>query len=235
MQNVAVGECYGDVIKGLEKLGIKVTAIPSSDILANPERCHADLQLLHLGGSCFAVSDKNSIFCGELTKFGANFVVTENKLDIIYPKNILLNFIVTDKKIIGNMKYIDKNLKSYIDREGIIPIHVNQGYAKCSTAVVGENSFITSDITIANALQKQGLNILKINPGHIEMPGYDYGFIGGCCALIDKNTLVFTGDIKKHPNYIEIKSFLKNLNVDFISLAENKLLDVGGIIPITCL
>ena len=62
--------------------------------------------------------------------------------------------------------------------------------------------------------------------------GVDYGFIGGSSFKYNRNTLVFTGNIKLHPDYESIKSFAQNYNVELLSLTENTMIDIGSIIPI---
>ena len=66
----------------------------------------------------------------------------------------------------------------------------------------------------------------------IQLDGYDYGFIGGCCGFIDKNTLVFSGNVKLHKNYEDIKAFAGNYKVDVVSLSNEMLYDIGGILPV---
>ena len=66
------------------------------------------------------------------------------------------------------------------------------------------------------------------------LEGYPYGFIGGSCALFSPDTLAFFGDISKHPDYSNIRSFTKNHGVDIISLSNQELYDAGGIIAIKC-
>ena len=76
------------------------------------------------------------------------------------------------------------------------------------------------------------MDVLLIRKGYIELPGVDYGFIGGSSFKYNRNTLVFTGNIKLHPDYESIKSFAQNHNVELLSLTENTMIDIGSIIPI---
>lgn len=82
-------------------------------------------------------------------------------------------------------------------------------------------------------LPKNGIDVLKIDSGSIRLDGYDYGFIGGACTMIDDGTVAFFGDIKTHPNFRKIERFCIIHNVKIINLAENKpLTDVGGAVKI---
>jgi len=74
---------------------------------------------------------------------------------------------------------------------------------------------------------------LLIEKGSVHINKYDYGFIGGCCGLIDKNTLLFNGDLLLHSDFDKIKKFLYDNNVNFIDIKGKRLTDIGSIIPIT--
>ena len=71
-----------------------------------------------------------------------------------------------------------------------------------------------------------------IEKGSVRINKYDYGFIGGCCGLIDKNTLLFNGDLSLHSDFDKIKKFLYDNNVNYIDIKGKPLMDIGSIIPI---
>lgn len=144
-----------------------------------------------------------------------------------YPFDISYNAAELDGYIIHNLKYTNPEiLKLYnCDKR----IHVNQGYTKCNLCII-KNAAITSDEGIYNTL-KSKFDILKIRPGYIELPGMNYGFIGGATGFID-NTLIVNGSLKTHPDYHNIVAFVKNYNVDIAELNIGKLYDIGTIIPL---
>ena len=69
--------------------------------------------------------------------------------------------------------------KAAADSTILTKIHVKQGYTRCSLLPVDDRSFITSDAGIAKTLAEHDTDVLLIHPGHIHLPGFDYGFIGG--------------------------------------------------------
>ncbi|MDD6266001.1 MAG: hypothetical protein PUB34_06870 [Clostridia bacterium] len=144
-----------------------------------------------------------------------------------YPGEALLNcfyLTVAGKNILfGNLKHIDKTLASYFD----YAVSVNQGYAHCSSAKISDSAVITSDKGIADAVCSAGANALLIESGYIELPGFDYGFIGGASVLCE-NELLFFGDVKQHPDYLKMKKFAKDFDVTLRSLSDEKLCDFGG-------
>ena len=200
--------------------------------LNRAEQYHPDMQLCYLGnGNAVCSSD---YLCGEMQKLGLKIVKSEfidNESTIKYPECTALNVLILGDYLIGRLKSIDKNILNYCEKNGLKFINVNQGYTKCSVAIVSQNAVITSDDSIYSTL-KNKMDVLKIRPGHIDLPGYDYGFIGGCCGLLNKNLLAFTGRIKSHPDQADIKSFLRQHNVNYIELTDERLLDVGSLIPL---
>ena len=90
-------------------------------------------------------------------------------------------------------------------------------------------SIITSDMSVYDKAGKKGVDVLLIEKGHIDLNGYDYGFIGGASGLISKNKLAFTGNVKLYPDYEAIKNFCNDRGVEIISLSEKKLYDYGSL------
>ena len=149
---------------------------------------------------------------------------------IIKAKGVKLNVLIAGHNAIADFKHADGAVKRLLD--GYNLINVKQGYAKCCTAVVDDNSVITADESIYKAAVMNNINCLKITPGHIDLCERYYGFIGGCSFKPDNNTIVFTGDIDTHPDSESIISFCTERNVKVESLTNKPLFDVGGVIII---
>ena len=193
------------------------------------ERDHVDLQCLILNDTAFvlnrcqrlfkALSDRYHVIeCGECFK-GA------------YPYNVGLNAIFLDGKLLCRIKSLDDKVKEYCEKHNIKLLHVNQGYAKCSCAIVSDRALITADQGIAKALADTSIDFLTIGEGSVELEGAKYGFIGGASGYDgDKRTLYFCGDIKRHPDYLKIKCFCDDHGTRIVSLSDDNLTDIGGII-----
>ncbi len=116
---------------------------------------------------------------------------------------------------------------------GIKLSHVKQGYSKCLTCIVNKDSIITSDSEIYKKATAVGIDALLIEPDKsITLEPFDMVFFGGATGLIGKNRLAFTGDIGFHKNFKEILSFLSLKTVDVVMLNDERLMDLGTIIPI---
>ena len=129
--------------------------------------------------------------------------------------------------MICNTKTVFKQILS-TDKE---IIDTNQGYTKCSIAVVSDNAIITDDVDIYKKCKKK-IDVCFVEKNSVRLNGYNYGFIGGCCGKISKDKLAFFGDVNYHKNSKEIKEFCYKYDVECISLSNLPLYDYGSLIPI---
>ena len=194
----------------LEEMGINVTVPKVIEEIKGAEKYHADMSVLHIGEDKFFYADS------------LNEKVTAQKP--------LLNICLFGNNVICNTKTAYKPALELLRDKNII--HTNQRYAKCSCAVIGENALITSDSGIYKICLENKIDVLKISSGDILLDGYEYGFIGGCCGFISKNTLAFTGNVKLHRDFENMHDFARNYGVELYSLTNEKLYDIGGIIPV---
>lgn len=228
---------FPELTSRVEALGICV--IPTQPVrrFYPFERYHADMQVLPGDGNTVFVLEQ----CYTLReRLQAHYkaVIPIPVLDdpaqavIVYPYNTALNFTILQNTVIGNFKQTNGKVMSFFSEKKFRLLQTKQGYSKCSTAVVSDKAIITADESIYRVATENNIDVLKIREGYIDLPGTNYGFIGGCCGKLNEQLLAFTGNIKEHPDYTDIKAFCGNYAVDIYSLSTSKLLDVGGIIPI---
>ena len=199
------------LIEYLNQQGHIINIIKMSDITYNPVSSHPDIYMCSMGPG-------NPVFFGCPEKIGKK-----------YPNNIIYNAACTGQFFIHNTKYTDSQLLKYAESSQTLEIiHVPQGYTKCSTLIIDENSIITSDIGIYNSCYSK-LDVLLIEKGHIKLQGFDYGFIGGASGRIG-DTIIFNGDITKHPDYEKIAAFIESRNLKIKYFTEYPLEDIGSII-----
>ena len=222
---IAAANIPQDIRNEIEKLNIKI--IPSAEINfeVSGVKMHPDMQIVHMGGDRFAVHKSAAEHYGKylpcICGAGGNTGT--------YPSDIAYNVAIMGKRMICNKKYTDKKILDLWSGE---IINVRQGYSKCSILVVDENSLITSDNGIYETLKGNNMNVLKIRTGYIELPGQNYGFIGGAGGKLAENLIAFTGDITTHPDYDKICGFCKNSGVDIYSLGKNVPIDIGSLLPV---
>lgn len=230
-----IGENSSNFIKeGLIANAFQVILLPANHCLASQVESHADMLICVLD---------NTVFCNELyykenkqifdliREYGysidtANFHVSDK-----YPKDIALNQAVIGKNIIGRADSCAENILKYAKSHEYNYCSVKQGYAKCSTLILGKTAVITADDGILATANQLGIKTLKIKNGanEIALNGYDYGFIGGASAVYE-NKVFFFGDITLHSQGEKITTFCKENGFLPISLGKEKLCDIGGAI-----
>lgn len=214
-----------------DKLAIKVVSVAENKFLDAPISKHADILANHVGKSTFLVDENQVELCNFIKNNGGKSVVIEN-IKFPYPNDCLLNFADIGDYIICNKSILSEQIVKYLPQKEIID--VKQGYSKCSVCICKQNTVITDDISIYNALlQYDNINSLLVEKGSVSINKYNYGFIGGCCGLIDKNLLLFNGDLSTHIDFDKIEKFLYDNNVKYIDIKGKPLTDIGSIIPIT--
>ena len=228
----AVSFAYPDILRALRALGMELIEIQPSRRLSAPVSSHADMQLHHLGGNHVVTVRAEASLKDALKQFDFEVIESNNCISDSYPNDVPLNAARVGKFLFCRQDTLDGEISRYCSRHGVSVIPVRQGYAKCSTVVVNESAIMTADLSIAQAAESSGLDVLRITPGHVRLEGYQYGFLGGACGLIGKNKLAFAGNVSLHPDYEAIKKFCGNRNVETVSLADMPLTDIGGILPL---
>lgn len=181
---------------------------------------HPDIFSFSLGSKLIIAPEITKYFDENLKK---HIIWGKSEIKEQYPDNICYNVARVGKFAIHNTEYTDPVIKEKLDCQWI---HVNQGYTKCNTLIVNEDSLITSDQSIYKETVKEGLKCLLIRPEHIILKGLNYGFIGGASVKINQE-IVFYGNISKHPDYSKIKKFIENRNLK-IKFFEFPLEDIGS-------
>ena len=228
----AISSTYPFVADALKKRGIDLIFVEENTSLPRPVASHADLVCFHAGGKRTFVLKNAVDVIQNFRSHGFEVIPVETPEKPEYPFDVKLNAAYMGKYVICHTSYLEKRLFDFLVNSSVKPIHVRQGYAKCSVVLVNESTIITSDPGIAQACKANHLEVLKIVPGHILLKGYSYGFLGGCCGFLGKNVLGFTGSLSYHPDGELIQEFLFQHGVKIVELYNGPLLDIGGILPL---
>ncbi|MBQ3183519.1 MAG: hypothetical protein IJB57_07600 [Clostridia bacterium] len=199
-------------------MGLDLVFLPPDPSLPEPVSAHADMLMF---GS---IVQKDYYERNKQLFDGFDMVLTEESFGNKYPKDVLLNAFAVGDRLFGRLESLSVKIKELYPKA----VNLRQGYAKCSTLLFGNNA-VTSDKGISDALSEFGINVLLINPGHIRLPGYDYGFIGGA-NFVYENKVVFFGNIEEHPDYVKIKDFIESAGYELIYDKNEPLTDLGGAI-----
>ena len=219
-----------EVIRALEARGIQCYLTRPSKRLSGPVADHADMLALITGpGKIVLSSDQKEL---QKRLAGAGFEITVfNDLQPGYPKETALNNLLMGEYLIGGAAAaasLDKMRTRKLKFS-----EIRQGYARCSAVPVSEEAVITADKGLAKLLRELGFDVLLINQEKgIQLKGYAYGFLGGCCGKISADELAFCGDFSKLEQRQEIEQFLEKYHIRPISLCSGPIVDIGGIIAV---
>lgn len=214
--------------ESLTNLNCKIIKCEPSSALYDAICGHPDILLHFINKNTVIIhKDTSTNFEALLKNLNLTVLRSEKTLEEKYPEDIILNGVNTTDFFMHTLANTDPLLLEKV--HGKILINVKQGYTKCSTVVLNHKAFITSDKSIYTALTAKDYDVLLIEPGHIELPGLNYGFIGGTCGMSDPHTLVFYGSLEYHPHKENILTFLKKHNITPIYLFNGPLIDRGSI------
>lgn len=226
---ILISPADSKLLKALENLHIEYIASAEISELIEYERYHADMQLLVINNTAFIPENSKDLY-SRIKPYFLDVVICK-ALKNKYPDNVSLNAaLIDDKYLFCKESALAAEVRDYCNANNIEIVNVNQGYSRCSMLII-KNSIITADKSIISAAEKIGLKHLSIKQGYIDLKGADYGFIGGASGVIG-DTVYFFGDIERHPDYIEIASFIKENDMQYISLSDEKLTDIGGFVTI---
>ena len=234
---VIIGEKYCNILQnGIKSLGINALFMPDNPYVDDRLSGHADLSVLHLGGNRLLLAPylKRSSFSQQLEDRGFDIRFADIEQSALYPNDAQMNVCILGDKVIYNPKTVPDTIVKYLTIEnGAIQISSRQGYSRCSVCVVNDNAIITADEGICRSAKAHGIDVLKIMPGYIDLPGFDYGCVGGASFKISDTKLAFTGGLDRHPDAEQIIEFTSLHNVDIVYITDKPAFDIGGAIPIT--
>lgn len=212
-----------------EKTNIESVPLLPYERLDTPVCTHPDMLICKIENTVFTYSDYYYNNVELFSKIKEKYTLTlVDGCEREYPNDIKLNVLVIGKRIFARLDSTSCELLDFARSSGYSLYNVKQGYSACSTLVINENSAITSDIGIYNALINANIDALFVTTESIKLDGYSCGFIGGAGGAIG-NTVYFFGDIKMHPDYEKIDTFLKKQKFDYFSILGGGVYDFGGI------
>ncbi len=215
----------------LSSLGIGTVGVSVCRKLAEPVASHADMLLRHVGGTVVFAAEPDAGYCRRLNELGFELRDIGVELGSAYPADIVLNTVCIGGLALIGRRCAESELTRMLESSKHC-VRVNQGYVKCSTAVISSSAAVTADSGIARVLRQNGLDVLEISQGGISIPRYDTGFIGGCCGLIAPDVLAFFGRLDLLPDGRAVRGFARDHGVYIEELSGGIPVDIGGILPL---
>lgn len=216
----------------LKAEGFEAILLPTAPYLQSGVSGHTDM-LIFLGfGKLFCHEnyyESNRDIIERISSLSDSEVCISNEpTGEKYPYDVLFNACLVGNKLICNEKTVSKLILDAARAHGCEIIGVSQGYTKCSVCVVSDNAIVTADTGIAKACKEREIDVLEISEGHISLPPYNFGFIGGASGFCGEK-VYFCGSIDTHPEGESIKEFCIKHKKIAVSLGEGVLQDVGSL------
>lgn len=213
--------------------------LPPENRLSKTVQTHADTLVYSDGATHIINAEYAELLPESITEKMKKAPETPNGA---YPNDTVFNALPLGRYLFARLASLSPTVRIAAEGNGLVPVNVKQGYARCSTlALSGARAAVTADECMAAVLESNGIRVLRITPGHIELPGCDYGFIGGasfvyepysCCSLHEMHQAVyFFGNLRTHPDFDKIVSFLYGFGYKAVCLS-GKLTDYGGAVII---
>jgi len=219
--------------RSLRILGYEPIFLPPLTSLPEAIRSHPDTLVFKLGGTLICSAD----YC-ELAPYvfsdireispHINIKVTSAELGGAFPQDCAFNALPLGGHLLCRKSSISESVVELAAEYGLEIVNVKQGYPACSAISYG-GRIITSDEGLVSAAKRIGATTYKIEPGHISLPPYEYGFIGGASGIAD-GKLLFFGDYRAHPSANIIEQAARELSLVPHSLSDEPLTDLGGMI-----
>lgn len=226
---VVMSPRYENIVDALVKFEVEVIPTTPTAYLDERVNDHADMLFNYFGNKRGVIHKSQKKIADFLNDMGF-CIEYGDEISHEYPSDCKYNFLIANNNLIVGKRVKSKVLTELSDTYNIIK--VSQGYVACNTVSVAEDAFITTDKSIFESLSSIGSDCLFVSSKGISLPGYNCGFLGGCCGKISKNIMAFTGKISLHSSFNAIKLFLNRHDVDILELTPMPLTDIGGIIPI---
>lgn len=208
-------------------MGYSVLEIPVYNKLPRQIASHPDILIFKLNDGSLLMGDEYyRAFSEFYDSLGVKIVTDRLSPCGEYPSDVLFDALAVGDTLYGKKGAVSEQLVKKYPR--FVP--VNQGYTRCSVAMINECSAVTADNGIFSALKKDGISVLKIRAGNIGLDGYNYGFIGGAGGKLVADTYCFFGNLNSHPDGEAIYSFAEEKKIKAVSLSGGPLCDHGSLI-----
>ena len=221
-----------DIKRGIQENGFEIIELPPSSVLQPQVASHPDM-LVYFGEKLITSRDYYAVAKTEIDEIlrisGKSVEFASEVIKSDYPFDVRFNAFTVGNCLFCSEKGVSVAVTDDAKCRGLEIVYVKQGYAKCSTVVVGENAIITADGGIASAAKsRRGIDTLVVSTGGVRLDGYDTGFLGGASGTFG-DKVFFCGNLGGHLECAKITEFCEKHGKKVVSLSSSPLFDVGTI------
>ncbi len=218
----------GNTRKALHGNHVATLEVPRCTLVAPPVSGHPDIQLFPYHDSMVVHPGMPLQFIERLEKiFPLQVKRGQSHLSEDHPSDCPYNVACTGLFAFHNTGFTDPVIVSMLRSRGLPLLHVPQGYTRCATMVVDGNAVISADRKICDAARNADLAVLQVQPGHVTLPGYRYGLLGGASVAYNA-TVYLAGSLEYHPDGTAIREFIQSRKIELVELSSGQIYDLGS-------
>ena len=222
---------HPEVLSTLNREGFEAILLPPASYLQPPVASHTDM-LIFIGFDRLFCHrhyyESNAELIDKICEISGNALsFSDEPAGEKYPFDVLFNACLVGNRLICNRKTVSHLILEAANSKNCEIINVPQGYTKCSVCIVSDNAIITADKAIYEAC-RDTFDVILISEGHISLPPYNFGFIGGVSGTCG-DKVYFCGSLDTHPDGDIIKEFCVKHKKIPISMGDSELQDVGSL------
>lgn len=192
-----------------------------------PLHGHPDLFLAQINENLVVAPNCPKYIIEYFNSHSISYQLGQELVGFSYPQIARYNVSANQKYLLCNLSICDPHILKWSDELEIIS--VNQGFCRCSTLILPQNIFITSDKGIAQTLEKQKLNVHLFSDKNIVLSGYKHGLLGGCLGIDEENKrVIVSGSLATFERGKQLRLLFQDSAYDLLELGNTVLHDVGG-------
>jgi hypothetical protein len=187
---------------------------------------HPDIFFCQVGNKLIVSPGLPETIFKKLKDHHIDFIIGKQNPGMKYPSSARYNVVCSDKYLIHNPRSVELEIVEKT-RQHLL-INVKQAYVRCNLLPLKNDTFITSDMGIYKTLEPITEKVLFVHAKGILLPGFEHGFFGGACGVLDDKVFIL-GNLAKYPEGKSVRTFLQDQNYNIIELYDGPLFDGGSL------
>ena len=197
------------------------------NLVEEPLHGHPDIFLAQINDNLIIAPNTPKYIVDVFDIQGVKYHFGQHNVGFSYPEIAKYNVSANPNFLLCNSEICDSEVLNYSKNLEIIK--VKQGFCRCSTLILDEDVFITSDQGVVKVLKNRSLEVYCFSDSNILLSGYRHGLLGGCFGIDKQNRrIIVSGSLKSIAEGESLYLLFKNLSYDVLELGDGALIDVGG-------